>query len=364
MSERSLLADAVQTFFAARCSPEDVAAIEAGRDSETLWAEMARLGLTLPSVPEHAGGQGGSLVDALTVLRVAGRHAVPLPLAETDLLGGWVLAEAGLHVGEGRLTVGPVTREETLTLHRDGEQTRIDGIVRAVPWASDAEWLVLLAEERGRQYAVRLRPSAAVVTRAVNLAGEARDTVMLDHALVEVGDLALSAVDRESMMLRGALARAALMLGALERVRDLTVAYSRERVQFGRPISEFQAVQHMLAQLVRDVAVVRATLELAVAAASETGVADAWLEIASAKVVAGQAAGTVCAHAHQIHGAIGVTTEYPLTLFTRRLWSWRDEFGSESAWAARIGEALQQSEDGVWAFATRGRLPAQTACTG
>jgi acyl-CoA dehydrogenase len=112
----------------------------------------------------------------------------------------------------------------------------------------------------------------------------------------------------------------------------------------------------MLAQLARDVAVVRECVELAASAAYED-VPGAWLEIASAKVVAGRAARTVSGHAHQVHGAIGVTKEYPLSIFTRRLWSWRGEFGTEADWSYRIGEAAWQSPESVWGLVTSGRLP-------
>jgi acyl-CoA dehydrogenase len=146
------------------------------------------------------------------------------------------------------------------------------------------------------------------------------------------------------------------MLGALERIRDLTVAFSKDRAQFGRPIARFQAVQHLLAQLARDVAVARAAVDLAVSAAVDD-VSGGWLEIASAKIVTGRAAGTVSAQAHQVHGAIGVTKEYCLSVLTRRLWSWRDEFGSESEWAQLIGAQAWRAPGGVWALVTAGRMP-------
>jgi acyl-CoA dehydrogenase len=153
-----------------------------------------------------------------------------------------------------------------------------------------------------------------------------------------------------------------MMLGALETARDLAVAHARDRTQFGRPLAAFQAVQHMLAQIARDVAVTRSVVELAVSAASEN-VTGGWLEIASAKVVAGRAARTVSAHAHQVHGAIGITKEYSLSALTRRLWSWREEFGTESEWSQRIGQEACRSPEGVWGLITGGRLPLESART-
>jgi acyl-CoA dehydrogenase len=360
MTERSLLADAIAGFLDARCTPDDVAEIEAGRDSAPLWAELEELGFTLVAVSEEAGGGGGSLVDALTVLRSAGRHAVPLPLAETGLLAAWILEAAGLAGGEGRSAVAPVRPEDAFTLRRDGDGAILSGRALRIPWARDAQRLVVLAgAEDGRTYAASIAPSAARIAGGVNLAGEPRDTVELDA--VRIGREAFAPVELtiDDVLLRGALARAAQMLGALERVRDLTVAWSKDREQFGRPIARFQAVQHMLAQMARDVALTRAAVELAAAAADEDG--GGWLEIASAKVVAGRAARTVTAQAHQVHGAIGMTREYSLTVLTRRLWGWRDEFGSEAEWSRRI--AARAGEGGVWELVTAGRLPLATART-
>jgi acyl-CoA dehydrogenase len=362
MSERSLLADAVEGFFEDRCTPDDVAEIEAGRDPRSLWDEVEALGLTLASVPETAGGAGGSLLDALTVLRSAGRHAVPLPLAETSLLGGWLLGEAELELGAGPLTVAPVYHNENLRLTHGGDGALINGRARRVPWASSVATVVAVASEEGRLFAAAVDPSSLSFSRSRNLAGEPRDTIDFVDVPVRAEALARLPVDLDELYLRGALARAVMMLGALETCRDLAVTHARDRSQFGRPIASFQAVQHMLAQIARDVAVTRAAVELAASAASED-LPGAWLEIASAKIVAGRAARTVSAQAHQVHGAIGITKEYSLSAHTRRLWSWREEFGTETTWSVRIGEEARRAPGGTWGTITASRLPLETART-
>lgn len=148
--------------------------------------------------------------------------------------------------------------------------------------------------------------------------------------------------------LRGALLRSIQMAGALERVRDLTVAYAREREQFGQPLNRFQAVQQEIAELAGVVA-------LAVAAVDEAVEDPSGKRIAVAKVVAGGAAGRAAALAHQVHGAIGFTQEHRLHRFTTRLWRWRDEFGNEAAWAETLGDLLARvGGDHVWEVATDG----------
>jgi acyl-CoA dehydrogenase len=362
MTERSLLAGVVEDFFADRCSADDVAEIEAGRDPAPLWQQLQELGLTLASLPEASGGEGGSLIDALTVLRAAGRHAVPLPLAETDILAGWLLASAGLPIPAGPLTVAPVRRRDGVRLAQDGAGARLAGRAHRVPWARSATRIVAVARDDEQLFAISLEPGCARISPGQSLAGEPRDTVDLDGVHVEPDSFALLAPGaEEELFLRGALARAVMMLGALETTRDLAVAHARDRTQFGRPLAAFQAVQHMLAQIARDVALARSVVELAVSAASED-LRGAWLEIASAKVVAGRAAHTASAHAHQVHGAIGITKEYSLSALTRRLWSWREEFGTEAEWSQRIGEA-SRPPSGVWGLITSGRLPLELART-
>jgi acyl-CoA dehydrogenase len=125
--------------------------------------------------------------------------------------------------------------------------------------------------------------------------------------------------------------------GALERVLMQTVEYARTRVQFGKPIASFQAIQQQLAVLAGHTA--------AAGIAAEAAIADLeaperlWRSAAAAKIRCGEAAGAAASIAHQVHGAIGITKEHSLHFATRRLWSWRAEFGSESFWAERLGRA-------------------------
>ena len=144
---------------------------------------------------------------------------------------------------------------------------------------------------------------------------------------------------------------AAQMAGALQRVMEMTLQYANDRVQFGRPIGKFQAVQHMLAVLAGHVAASAAAVDAAIEA-SENEPSD--FAVAVAKSRAGEAAGKGAEIAHQVHGAMGFTREHNLHHLTRRLWSWRDEFGNETHWQTRIGEmALKQGANMLWPFLTR-----------
>jgi len=157
--------------------------------------------------------------------------------------------------------------------------------------------------------------------------------------------------DREPLRLMGAAVRSLQMAGALQSILERSVAYAKERVAFERPIGGFQAVQHNLARLAGETAAALAAAGSAAdAIAAEPAFDEAvFLEVASAKIRVGEAATAGAAIAHQVHGAIGFSREHVLHRYTQRLFAWRDDFGSESVWAARLGERVAGAgADALW----------------
>jgi len=125
------------------------------------------------------------------------------------------------------------------------------------------------------------------------------------------------------------------------------VQYANDRVQFGRPIGKFQAIQQQLSVLAENVAASGVVASAAVEVAAQKG--DFPFAVAVAKARVGEAAGKVAEIAHQVHGAIGFTHEHRLHHLTRRLWSWRDEFGVESEWQQELGRVVAaRGGDGLW----------------
>ena len=293
----------------------------------TAWRHLEDAGLTrLTSDPESGGGPA----ELALVLRALARHAVTVPLAETDVLAGWLADRAGIEV--------PGTGPLTLAVGDVGASA-----LQGVPYAGDADAVVFaLRDGESLQVAVR-SPADLVIGSGHNLGGEPRDTVAVpESAFVSVD--AAAELER-----RGAWARCVQALGALDAAVEYSVAHTRERVQFGRPLSAFQAVQHTLASMAGDVERARAAAELAVAAAAEYGFDSAQTDYAVtvAKVVLGRVVPTVVTAAHQLHGAIGVTIEHRLWLATMRARSWIDEFGDTANYARRLGRmALAAARDG------------------
>jgi acyl-CoA dehydrogenase len=138
------------------------------------------------------------------------------------------------------------------------------------------------------------------------------------------------------------------MIGCMERCMDYALVYANERVQFGRAIGKFQAIQHMLAVAAGHFAAASATAD----ALFETQrLADDAFAVAIAKSRCGEAAGHISAVCHQVHGAMGFTQEHPLHFASRRLWAWRDEWEAESFWQERIGRMIcAQGGEQFWPF--------------
>ena len=333
-----------------------------------LWSTLTELGLVQLSLPDSAGGSGGTLADFAALLLVAGESAAPVPLAETEL-AGWLLHTAGLPVPTGPLAVAAdgaldggagTTVGDSLVVRADADGGyAVTGQLSRVGWAGVAARLaVLAAGQDGSDVVLSVDPAAAgvTVTGGTNLAGEPRDDVLLDLR-VPAGDAAAApAGTRELLVRRAALARALLLAGAAGRALARSVRYAGERVQFGRPIGKFQAVQQQLALAAAEVAAGRAAADAAtrIAAANDVAGPNAGFAIAVAKARTSEAAGAIARIAHQVHGAIGFTLEHDLRLATTRLWAWREEDGSEAHWHTVIARrALAEGADGLWPLLTR-----------
>ncbi len=356
MSEtRDLVREAAERLFEKHCNAETMRRADGGEFPQALWRALTEAGYTSALVPESAGGAGLEMADALSLLVSAGRHALPAPLAET-MLAGWLLSSAGIAVPEGPLagegplaavgplTVAPVREEDNLIAKRDGAAWRIDGKATRIPWARQCRTIAVLAQADGKSIVALVATADCAIKDGHNLAGEPRDELVFSGTKsLRAG---ASPVSADALRALGAVMRSAQMAGALQSVLETSVQYARERVQFGRPIGRFQAIQQNLAVLAGQAAAATAAAEAGIEAAAR-GFDP--LAVAAAKIRAGEAAGIGAAIAHQVHGAIGFTQEHRLHYLTRRLWSWRDEFGNEAYWARRLGgEVAAAGADRLW----------------
>jgi len=342
---QAMLGDVVTRLFTDRVTKDVLESAERGHWPDGLWQAIEENGLTLPLVPEARGGAGGTWRDAHVVVRAAGHHALPLPLAET-IVGAWLLSEAGLDVPSGPLTVAPVQRDDSLRLARVGGGVTLSGTAGRVPWGGAAGHVVAVAELEGQAMVALVEHGAARVTSDQSLAREPRDTLAFDRAPVVAAAPGGRRVPANATRLYGALVRSAQMAGALDYLLHQSARYATERRQFGKPIGSFQVIQQNLAVLAGHAAAAGTAAANAFRAADR---GDPAFEIAVAKIRAGEAAGVAASIAHQVHGAIGFTYEHALQFATRRLWSWRAEFGGEGDWAIELGRAVaERGADALW----------------
>jgi acyl-CoA dehydrogenase len=189
------------------------------------------------------------------------------------------------------------------------------------------------------------------VTAGHNLAGEPREELRFDGLALAADAVGATKETPTNLLAAGALARAAQMVGALENVLELAVRYASERSQFGRNIGKFQAVQQQLAFLAGQTAAAGRAVEGAYEF-RERG-EDASFAIAVAKARVGEAASIGAGIVHQVHGAIGFTHEHMLHYSTRRLWSWRSEFGGDAYWQEQVGRQVAKAgADRLWPLMT------------
>jgi acyl-CoA dehydrogenase len=343
---RAILADVVTRLFTERVTPDLLTSAERGEWPASLWQAVEENGLTMPLLPEAKGGAGGTWADAHVIVNAAGRHAAPIPLAET-IVAAWLLSEAGLEVPDGPMTIAPGRREDTLKLARAGSGWCVTGTAERVPWGASARHIVIAGSLAGRAIVGLVAGGQARAERDRNLALEPRDTLHFDGTAVLDARPASERVSAEAVRRHGALVRSAQMAGALEALLAQSVRYATERKQFGKPIGNFQAIQHQLALLAGHAAA--AGMAAAAAFRAVDRAADATFDVAVAKVRAGEAAGLGASIAHQVHGAIGFTYEHTLHFLTRRLWSWRAEFGAEREWAMELGRSVSaRGADALW----------------
>lgn len=315
-----MFTEAIASILDHHCTPASVRAIEAGGSAQPLAAVIIETGFLELLAPEERGGGGAGWRDFFEVVLLCGAYAVPLPLAQT--MAARLLAADPQSLPGDFIAFAP-----SLTRGIDGSLQALN-----VPCGRTAshligaldDVLILLPVAEAHQLPDGVRGSLDVSLRWPSGAGR---VLQGGARAVDLAPLA-------------ALLHAGLLAGAMKRCFDLTMAYANERVQFGKAIGKFQAIQHQLSVMAEHVAAGRMAAEAAFGT-------DARLPSLTACAVAkarnSEAAQLVASTAHAVHGAIGVTEEYDLQLFTRRLHEWRMAHGSEAHWHRVLGQLFLDS---------------------
>jgi len=328
-SAQQLLISTAREFLRKECPPEraqQIALDPLGFD-ESLWRRMAELGWQGLLIPSDLGGSDGSLLDVILLVEEMGRAGAPgpfVPSAVVATLTLWLNAETAPKrrwlpaMAAGERIVGIALAETGNTLEID-RQGRLNGRALFVEAAHIADALIVAARDDGEwQLIVLPTDRPGVACRPDETIGpEKLFEVACEAVAVKAEDVLDPADAGWEAVQAGALARAAEMVGAAQRVLELAVEHAKTRVQGGRPIGGHQAIQHACADLVRDVDASRGLLYAAAWKASESG--RAAVDIAMAKAYASEACLAVARRGHQIFGAIGYCEEHPLHLLHKRI---------------------------------------------
>lgn len=343
---------------------------EAGQWPQALWQDLQALGIARASLAEEDGGADLSLAELLPILGRLAFHALAVPMVETavtlalsrraDFLpAGWLYDQPltlGLMDSQGRLqglAYGPHCKAALVALGSGHEAS-----LAWLDLPSDGAGLERGGLSPAAQDAAGGAPLAQVAIAMVhrrNLAGEACCDLQCSRAYLDsLPKRSLPHADRW-LMQAGALMRSVQMSHAMSKALELSLQFANDRVQFGKPIGKFQAVQHMLAVMASEVAAASAI----VARASQVFSASRWPDpvdadacqwwVGAAKARCGEASAKVFEIAHQVHAAMGYTREHLLHFSSRRLLAWRDSFGAEYEWQKRLGhQAMALGPDKLW----------------
>ena len=323
--DQLLFQESVRDFLVNEVTPEkirDLWATESGRSDE-LWGQLAELGLTGITVPEEFGGLGMDELDFVLLAQECGYVALPEPLVHTALVavpllrdfGGELAAEwlPRIAAGEARVVVGL-------------EQNQL---------VEDAHIADLLLLQRNG--AIHALTPAQVTLRHNESVDPSRKLYAVEidkpNAVSEDANLVAASLNR------GALAAAAQALGLAQRMIDISVQYTSERHQFGKPIGSFQAVKHHLANVAVRLEYARAPVHRA-AYAVANNLASAAENVSHAKLVACEAANLAAKSSVQVHGAMGYTWEVDLHIFMKKAWALANSWGDAGFHKSRISKFI------------------------
>ena len=367
---QQMLKTSAREFLGQECPHTLVRAMEEDERgySPQLWQQMVELGWTALAFPEEYGGAGGSSLDLAVLLEEMGRALVPGPFFSTVVLGGLTVLHAGTDaqkrdllpaICEGRIIMTLALTEPSATFRPRGIQIQarlegddyvINGTKLFVPDAHVCDIMVVAARtaqngdaDGGITTFLVPTDSVGITTTPLRTLGSDKQCEVSFNNVKVSSNGMLGELDRgwpilERALQNAAAAKAVEMVGGAEAVLEMTVEYAKQRVQFGRPVGSFQAVQHHCANMATEVECSRVMAYQAVwrlveglPAAMEVSIAKAWVTAAYRRV---------CTLAHQSHGAIGFTKEHGLQLYTRRARAQEVAFGDASFHRDLVAQAL------------------------
>lgn len=304
------------------------------------WNTVCELGLAAVGISESCGGSGGTVGDLSIVIRELAKAGIGTPIVEAST-AAWALGEVP-RAGSDFDTVA------TAVGHIEFDGDCLSGALPSVRYAQSAKRIVLLLPESDSVVVVETGASAITMTHGYDLAGHQTSRVEFDRTPAR---LVASGRHCEHVRARLGLARATALVGSGTGAYLLTRGHVAQREQFGVPLIKIPAVAAGLARISislreAETATFRA---LALQLDDEQSEGDQFAAAAVARVMTAEMATFVARQAHQLHGAIGVTEEYPLHWHTRNLWAWRDADESALEYSKLLGDlTVRGGELALW----------------
>ena len=371
--EQEMLRDSARRFFETECTMQFVRQrmAEPAAVTDEFWRKLAEQGWLGIVYPEEEGGSGLGLVDLVVLMEEMGRAVMPGPFLSTVLLGGAVIAEAGApaqrrqwlpHIVAGGAKAALAWTEPNLRWDAPGITLRareaagdftLSGSKLFVGDAHLADVLVVAARTRDgstMEDGLSLFPvpkdTPGLTITVLPTIDETRKLceVRLDNVAVPAGGL-LGEIHQgwaplSRVISRATVALAAEMCGGAQQVLDMTVAYAKMRVAFGKPIGSYQGVKHQAADML--VAVENAkSLTYYAAWAVDQGLDEAPLAVSMAKAAASDMSRKVAGTGIQLHGGIGMTWEHDLQLYFKRAKASEVAFGDATWHRERVAQLMR-----------------------
>ena len=363
-SQETLKSEA-RDFFELECPTSLVREME--RDergySADMWERMASLGWMGLPFPERYGGGGGSLTDLAVLLEEFGRALAPGPFFNSVAVAGLIILDAGSdsqksdilpRIADGSLIATAALLEEdaryhpeaiAMSLERRGDESVLNGVKMFVEYANSADVMLTPIRNSEGRVALALLPASAEGISLTSLDSIARDRqfALRFEDVSLPADAILGGEDDGWPALKRALDRASMLhcaqsVGGAQRVLEMTVEYTKQRVQFDQPIASFQSVQHDCADMVIAIDSARLAVYQAITRIEDGGDADK--EIALAKTLTNHAYKWTTLTAQQVHGGIAFMEEYDLQLWTRRAKVAELKFGPSSSYTETFAQRM------------------------
>ena len=346
--EQEMIKKMARDFLVDKCPKTIVKRMQESENgySPELWQEMAGLGWMGLMLPEKYGGSGMSFLDLSVLLEEMGRACLPGPFISTVVLGALPILESGSEEQKQKYLPGISSGKTIFTLaltelgasydagsvalkaipHDDGYI--LNGTKLFVPDANIADFLLCVARTDEKAAPVKGLTVFILDARSQGVSRTVLKTIAHDK-LCEVVFEGVN-VPRENILgkpnqgwdvvqkilLKAAVAKCCQILGSIQQMLEMTVTYAKERIQYDRPIGSFQVIQHYCANMATDVDGCRFSTYQAAWMLSQG--LPCLTEVIIAKTWANEAFGRVSTLAHQIHGAIGCTSDHDLQLYTRQ----------------------------------------------